>query len=59
MKTWSIQPVATGYELEKPSFGDWVKAGMAFTLGAGIVTLTAVVIWWMMLAGVLFRLGSR
>jgi len=34
-----------GFELETPSFGYWLKAGMAFTLGAGIITVTAAVCW--------------
>ena len=39
-----------------PNFSYWVKAGMAFTLGAGIITVTAAVCWlilsWSLLLGV-------
>jgi len=47
MKTLSVQQIGTGFELETPSFWLWVKAGMAFTLGAGIVTVVSMLAWWM------------
>jgi hypothetical protein len=45
MRTLSVQQMPNGYELEVPSFGYWVKAGIAFTLGAAVVTVTGAVCW--------------
>lgn len=45
MKTLSVQTMPNGFELEVPTFGYWFKAGMAFTLGAGLVTVTAAICW--------------
>jgi len=36
-----------------PTFGYWVKAGVAFTLGAGVVTVTAVLTWWLLMAAMI------
>ncbi len=41
MTTISVQQMPNGYELETPSFWYWMKAGMAFTLGAAVVGLFA------------------
>jgi hypothetical protein len=35
----------------------WVKAGMGFTLGAGIVTVSVAIIWSFVWLGGLFALG--
>jgi len=58
MKTLSVQQMPNGYEVEPPSFGYWLKAGMAFTLGGGIVTVTAVVLYGVLWVGVLAGIGS-
>lgn len=44
MRTISVQEMPNGYELELPSFWTWMKAGMAFTLGAGIVSMFGVLV---------------
>jgi len=47
-----------GFELETPSFWYLMKAGMAFTLGAGIVTVLGALTWMFVsftLMGALFR----
>lgn len=45
MVTFQVQQMPHGYDVEAPSFGYWLKAGMAFTLGAGIITFTAGLAW--------------
>ena len=45
MKTISVQQMPNGYEIEPPSFAYWLKAGIAFTLGGGIVTLAGLLVW--------------
>ena len=47
MTVLSLQQMPNGFELETPSFSYWFKAGIAFTLGAGIVTVTFWVLWVM------------
>jgi hypothetical protein len=47
MKTLSLQQMPNGFELEVPSFGYWVKAGAAFTLGAGTIGFALFVISWL------------
>jgi hypothetical protein len=37
----------------------WVKAGMGFTFGAGIVTVTGVVLWTMLWVGGLVAILSH
>lgn len=60
MRTISVQQMPNGFEVETPTFAYWLKAGIAFTLGAGIVTVTAAITWfvvgWGMIAAML---GSR
>lgn len=55
MRTISVQQMPNGFEVETPTFWYWMKAGVAFTLGAAIVTVTTVVCWaivsWSLLAG--------
>jgi len=51
MRTLSLQQMPNGYELETPSFGYWMKAGIAFTLGAAV---TGFFVW---LAAVTFSLS--
>lgn len=58
MKTISVQMMPNGFEIEPPSFGYWVKAGMAFTLGGGIVTIAAVILWAVLGLGVLAGIGA-
>jgi hypothetical protein len=58
MKTLSVQQMPNGFEVEQPSFGYWLKAGMAFTLGGGIVTVTAIVLYAVLWLGVLAGIGS-
>jgi hypothetical protein len=57
MRTISVQVMPNGFEVETPTFWYWMKAGIAFTLGAGIVTFVAVVSWvlvsFTVLAGIL------
>lgn len=45
MRTISVQQMPNGFEVETPTFWYWMKAGIAFTLGAGIVTVTGIVCW--------------
>lgn len=45
MKTISVQSMPNGFELEMPSFGYWVKAGVAFTTGAAIVAVCGAITW--------------
>lgn len=47
MTTISVQQMPNGYEVEKPTFMDWVKAGIGFTIGAALVTFVATVTWVM------------
>lgn len=35
------------------SFWQWMKAGMAFTIGAGVVTIVSAVLWVIFLSGAL------
>jgi hypothetical protein len=37
MRTLSVQQMPNGFEVEMPTFFTWFKAGVAFTIGAGIV----------------------
>lgn len=62
MRTISVQNMPGGFEVEKPTFLDWMKAGMAFTIGAGIVTIAAAITWFfvsMSLMGAMFRVMAR
>ena len=47
MPTLSVQQMPNGFELETPSFGYWVKAGAAFTLGASTIGFVLVVMSWL------------
>lgn len=51
MRTISVQQMPNGFEVETPTFWYWMKAGMAFTLGAGAVSLFAAVLGWLMFFG--------
>lgn len=42
-----------GFEIDAPTFGYWFKAGAAFTLGAGAVSLVAMVLSWIVFIGVI------
>jgi len=46
MRTMSVQQMPNGFEVEVPTFGYWMKAGMAFTSGALIVIMTTAVAWF-------------
>lgn len=35
-----------GISIDNLTWWFWVKAGIGFTLGAGIMTFTAVIVWW-------------
>jgi len=35
----------------------WMKAGIGFTLGAGIVTVVSQVLWWLFLANLITGIG--
>ncbi len=59
MKTLSVQQMPNGFEVETPTFGYWVKAGIAFTLGAGIVTVIAAVTWFAVSMSILGAIFSR
>lgn len=62
MTTFSIQQMPNGFEIEKPTFTDWIKAGIGFTIGAVFVTFVATVTWFfvgMSLMGAMFRSGLR
>lgn len=51
-----------GVEFHNPSWWFWVKAGMGFTLGAGIVTIVSVMLYWLLLVNIfigLMRLASH
>lgn len=45
MRTISVQQMPSGYEVEKPTTWDWMKAGAAFTFGAGCVYVIAALLW--------------
>lgn len=45
MPTISVQQMPNGFEIETPSFWYWMKAGIAFTIGAGAVSLTSALVW--------------
>ena len=53
MRTLSVQTMPNGFEVETPTFGYWLKAGVAFGLG----TLIAAVVWFVMILTVLTTLG--
>lgn len=45
MPTLSVQQMPNGFELEVPTFWYWMKAGIAFTMGAGVVSILSAVAW--------------
>lgn len=45
MKTVSLQNMPNGFELELPPYGYWLRAGAAFTLGAGAIYLVGMIAW--------------
>lgn len=53
MRTISVQVMPNGFEVETPTFWYWMKAGVAFTLGAGIVTVTFALCWMLVSFGLL------
>lgn len=53
MSSLFIQSREYGFEVDTPSFGYWVKAGMAFTLGTGILAA----IWALFVLTVLVGFG--
>lgn len=53
MKTWTVQQMPNGFEIDAPTFGYWFKAGAAFTLGAGAVSIFAMVLSWIVFIVVL------
>lgn len=58
MRTISVQQMPGGFELETPSFWYLMKAGIAFTLGAGMVTVAFVLTWQvvgLLFIGAMFR----
>jgi hypothetical protein len=57
MRTISVQEMPNGFEVETPTFWYWMKAGMAFTLGAGIVSLSAVLLYSLFLVNILLALA--
>lgn len=59
MRTLSARQMPDGFELEVPTFGYWVKAGMAFTLGAGTVTVIAGALWMFVGYNVMLRAFMR
>lgn len=50
MRTISVQQMPGGFEVETPSIYYWVKAGAAFTFGAGCVYVTFAILWLILLA---------
>jgi hypothetical protein len=52
MSTISVQEMPNGFEVETPTFWYWMKAGVAFTLGAGAVTVFATIVWMWLIARV-------
>lgn len=50
MPTISVQHMPNGFEVETPSFLYWLKAGVAFTLGAGGVYVFGVILWLLLLS---------
>jgi len=62
MRTVSVQQMPNGFEIETPTFWYWVKAGMAFTLGAGIVTVSSVLLYYLMIMNLMmaaYRVGRH
>lgn len=45
MPTISVQQTPNGTEIEMPTFWYWMKAGIAFTLGAGLVSIVGSLAW--------------
>lgn len=45
MSSLSVETTPAGFEVQTPSFGYWFKAGIAFTVGAGIVYVLSAVLW--------------
>lgn len=39
------------------SFSTWVKAGIAFAIGAGVVDVVAKVLWWLFVANLITGLA--
>ena len=50
MKTVSLETVSNGFEFELPPASYWFKAGAAFTLGAGVIYVVAVLAWLLLLS---------
>lgn len=46
-----------GVSIDNLSWWFWVKAGMGFTFGAGLVSVVAVTLYWLFLVNVLFGFG--
>lgn len=52
MPTLSVQQMPNGFEVETPTVYYWMKAGAAFTFGAGCVTVAAGMLWLLLLSKV-------
>ena len=52
--TSSVQSVYNaGISVENMTWWFWIKAGMGFTIGAGIVTVTAAICWGIISLGII------
>jgi len=49
MPTLSVQQMPNGFEVETPTFWYWFKAGVAFTIGAGLVYFCSLIAWALVL----------
>ncbi len=49
MATLQLAQMPHGYDLEAPSFFYWLRAGAAFTIGAGLVYVMATLFWMFLL----------
>jgi hypothetical protein len=65
MKTFTVQRMPNGFEVDAPPFGYWFKAGAALMLGAGAASTVAVllgyVVFFVLLGGAagLFHVLAR
>jgi hypothetical protein len=49
----NLHDVPSSVSLNSPPLWFWVRAGAAFTLGAGVVTLIGQILWWLFVANMI------
>jgi hypothetical protein len=57
MKTLSVQQMPNGYELEVPTIGYWIKAGIGLMIGFMIMGAVMAFTWFVLVVGTLASLG--